>query len=606
MKRFDFLLVLALLGASSYAGFKAWTLHSQRGLTANAVIGQVSSTDGDVFQKGDADFFYVPAGTGAAVLENDQLTTGIHSEAKIQLKSLQSQIFLKEMSHIIFRLKQNSFSLDIRSGDVDAILVPGEIVLVDGKKVIAAEGGAARITYRKRAEGSSFQVLQGSVSLAEDNEKSVIKADEGLGAKLTMVYPGHGESVVSPDLIVKFQWQDSADLKPYVLNVFSKDRLIQSQIFKDSSAALRLPKPGLYTWKVFPQKSPQAGSEGWTFQLYKEPLFELLQPLHNEQTKLSFGEEKKNISFQWKQRAGDKNFLIIENKDSKSQTDWAPFEKAEILSGPDVIVNKDLSAGVYRWQIQAGLALSEWRTLTIQMPDVPKLAPPKLSNIDVLFSEQIKKDGLELTWPPVENAQSYEVEWAQRVRPSVKVSAEKITGLAPGKFQYRARTYNAMNVPGDWSEYKSVYLRKPVAPVKAPPAAVAPAPVVPKPEVAATPTLSPAVVEKPKDSAPKNEGEGKLSWNGIEIPKVVSPDSSMSIVSRGEKVGVDVVIKSLSCKDYEVEIDTDKKFLNPTIIKTENGKNRISLKQGSYNIRARCWKDGDMGDWSLVRQFVIQ
>ncbi|NUN07013.1 MAG: hypothetical protein HUU57_14795 [Bdellovibrio sp.] len=605
MKRFDFLLVLALLVASFYAGFKAWTLHSQRGVTANAVIGQVSSSDGDVFQKGDADFFYVPVGNGSQVLENDQLTTGIQSEAKVQLKSLQSQIYLKEMSHIIFRLKQNSFSLDIRSGDVDAILVPGEIVLVDGKKIIAAEGGSARITYRKRAEGSSFQVLQGSVSLADGGEKSVIKADEALGNRLTMIYPAHGESVVAPDLLVKFQWQDVASLNPYVLNVFSRDRLVQSQIVNEPLAVLRLPKPGLYTWKVFPQKFPQASADGWTFQLYKEPLFELLQPLNNEEIRLSFGEERKNIAFAWKQRTADKNFLIIESADLKSVATWIPFEKVDVLSATDVTADKQLPVGTYRWKVQAGLVSSEWRTLKVQGADVPLLAPPKISDIDILFSEQIKKDGLPLSWAPVENAEGYEVEWAQSLRPMVKMNAERIPVLGAGKFKYRARTYNKMKFPGEWSEYKSVHLRKPVVLAKTQPAAPA-APPAPKPEIAATPSLSPAPVEKPKDSAPKSEGEGKLSWNGIEIPKVVSPDSSMSIVSREEKVSVDVLVKSLSCKDYEIEVDIDKKFLNPTIVKSENGKSRINLKKGSYNIRARCWKDGDMGEWSLIRQFVVQ
>lgn len=523
MKKFDVLLVLTLLGASFFAGLQAWQLRKENKTGLSKIVGTVSSLQGEAFRKGDADFFYQPAVSGIKVAENDQLTTGINSEAQIQLDQLQSKILLKEMSHIILKFKNDSFALDIRSGDVEAVLAPGEMILVDGNRTLSAQGGAARVRYNKGLEGSSFKVLEGEVVVSDGASNTVITPSGELGhfSGIRLKFPEDKGVVVNDQLKVSFEWISAQNLGPYTVKVFSNERLVHSQAFQETQGTLKLPAVGSYSWTLHAPKA-KGVSPTFAFTLYDRPLLEIESPVAGKIFTLTEKKQEQEIAFKWRQLLLEEPLMVIEKR-ADNAGEFQPFASERIQAQSENTIEKNIPAGFFRWRVELGKQVSNWNDFSVKAEEVPL---PK------------------------------------------------------------------------------VVVKEPVKPVAKPkPVKIASKPAPPPPLPTPTPPPPPPPENPP---APVAVEEPKKSGNGIEIPKIVSPDSGASFVTKDEQTNIDILARSVACDDYEVEVDTAKNFSNPFILKSENGKGRAPLKAGSYYIRARCWKDGDMGDWSLVRQFKIQ
>lgn len=522
MKRFDVVLVLALLGASFFAGLQAWSLRKENKVGINKVVGKVSSLQGEAFRKGDADFFFVPAAGGGSVAENDHFTTGVKSEALIQLDAMQSQIILNEMSHIILKFQKDSFALDIRSGAVEALIAPGEIILVDGNRTLSAQGGPARVRYNKGLDEATFKVLEGKILVSDGTSQTIVTplgADKVI-VELQLKLPEDGAAVVSADKEVSFAWVTTKDLGPYTLKVFSEDRLVQNLKVTDTKATLRLPAVGNYTWTLQAEGLKETILPIKSFTLYDRALIEIEFPLAGKEFILAPEKTEQSVVFKWHQQIPGHSIFVVEKFSFANEP--LSFVKENIQATVENNLKKDVPAGEFRWRIETDKGFSDWNSFEVKKEEIKPVKTPLVAK------------------PVVKN------------KPKM--------------------------LPPD----------------------PAPTPLS-MPKAEPTPTIVAAPLEKKLEVE-----EAKTSWNGIEVPKIVSPDSGSNIITKENTVLVEVRAKSLSCNDYEMEIDTAKNFSNPTILKSENGTGRAQLKAATYFVRARCWKDGDMGDWSIVREFKIQ
>lgn len=590
MKRFDAFFIFLFLLLSLFSGWWSYSLYISNDNGLNPQVGDVESKQNDVFRKSEAEFFYTPLGSKNSVFDKDQITTGIDSEANIAIRNSTSRISLKDLCHVIIRSGTKGFELDIRLGTVEASLNDDLLTIVDGDRRISAQNGPALVSYTKGQNGSQFKVIHGEVLLKDKDKSETLRPLLGLKSgeeRIKLLLPKNDAYLADPKGTTFFKWSDSEQNKTYRAKIFEKNKLIKVIELSTQETQVRFPREGSYQWHIEDLNDSNIISNTSTFTLGKKPFYVLTSPVENEVFKMAPNSQTYTVNLHWQQLSGGNTKILIEKKTTDDS--WTTAQELQQSIDGLGQVSADLPVGEYRWKLSGDHSDSQTQGFIILEQKLSPLEPPKITDLKKDFSNEIKTQGLSIPWPPVPQAMSYEVEFQGRTfpvtEPQVLLPIEK-----PGANKYRVRTLNRQNLPGAWSSFKKINL---VAKKTLPPSA---------PIVAPIKTPEPDPIPAPTPPA----GKPQLSWNGIEIPMIIYPYNDMTIVSQNKKTAIYVVLSSKACIDFEVEIDESKTFQNPTILKTKLPKGTALLANGSYQIRARCWQDGDMGSWSLVRRFKIQ
>lgn len=293
---------------------------------------------------------------------------------------------------------------------------------------------------------------------------------------------------------------------------------------------------------------------------------------------------------------------------------WEPFTETtnyvvELIQNEKVIQSFETlqthlkiavpTEGEFQWKVsgieKSKVAQSETRKFQLNVDPGFELISPKDKEVlsfkepaeDIAVGFQFKAK-IKSPWLYLEDLNKKEIAKSQATEPGTSMK------LKDSHFRW-GLSMTATDLPTKWNQFeiKKIALPKKL-PKKIPVTTTLPPPPPPT-------TLPPTTLPPPTTTMAM-----KVSKNGIEIPSIVDPKVNDKVKATGETTKVSVQMASQTCKLYEVEADTDAKFTLPIISRSVKPTASLSLKKGAYYIHARCWKAGDMGNWSEAVRFVLE
>ncbi|MDG0815433.1 hypothetical protein [Bdellovibrio svalbardensis] len=612
LKRFDLFLLVLFLLTSLVAGYFSARQLSPSIKGTRKKIGTTLSTQEKVYRKTADDFFYFPLEQGSGLYLNDQVTTGLNSGALLGLGE-KTQVQLDPLSHIVLHLQEDGYGIQIREGILSASIARGESVIIDGNRSTTSLSPTSKIRYSKSSKGTEIELLEGEAQVQGPGENTPLKKGESTrfsvkGAptpKLTLIQPLPEATQPQTTPLVEVSWEPIPETEKYEIQIFQDSSLIYSDFATQEKSAVKLTDFGKYKVQVSAWKNLQmtAVSEKRSFKIQRLPQFKMLTPTEGKLT-LESTQEKLPVNFSW-EGADPTHLEIVIEAMTPGPTDNPPQTVSQVLAQNIQSITFDLPSGHFRWHLLHSVGETPWIEFEIAKQLSPLLPPPKISRVSKELSPQEKKEGLKVGWPQVPEASSYEVEWqgtTLKTNTALWPSAIKSTVNST----YRVRTINKDNLPGEWSPPALLKITE-----KAPPAIVkipASKPVEPiaAKEIPQPSPLAMKIEPSPTPAAPESEETEDGFNKNIPKPKVLSPLPASNFIAQRGAIILDIRLSNEHCENYEVEIDSSNKFSNPIVLTSPAPNLQKQIKRGRFYLRARCWKEGDMGAWSRPTQVSVQ
>ncbi len=239
-------------------------------------VGSIKPVGADIRVKGEQEFSWNTVARDTSVFRNDKVFTGKNSQAKVKLKSSQ-KFTVEPNSLIVISDEVDNQRISFTTGGLIAELKKGAKLFVKfkGKEATITSSDSAVMRLHASKEGDfKLIVLRGEAQVMKSSDRpSVsIKANETLDiaedeakptlASLILLTPEPGEEIWSDSREVNFSWQGKTDSN-VLLEISHEpefDSIVESKLVQGNKALIRLPKKGVYFWRISDPNQPDKKS----------------------------------------------------------------------------------------------------------------------------------------------------------------------------------------------------------------------------------------------------------------------------------------------------------------------------------------------------------